>query len=107
MHPRKIAINALKDEGEAEKVLKWLIAEINTAWKRRGEIEPRFEGLLRPGILERNVAMARGRTAKVRDLSLDPQIAQLGIALDDAANVSVELADGVRLGEGRAAWAAK
>jgi hypothetical protein len=26
---RKIAINALKDEGEAEKILKWLITELN------------------------------------------------------------------------------
>jgi ArsR family metal-binding transcriptional regulator len=52
LHPRKIAINALKDEGEAEKILKWLIAEINTAWERRAEIEPCFQGLPRPGILE-------------------------------------------------------
>jgi len=52
LHPRKIAINALKNEGEAEKILKWLMAEINTAWERRGEIEPCFEGLPRPGILE-------------------------------------------------------
>ena len=52
LHPHKIAINALKDEDEAQKILKWLITEINTAWERRGEIEPCFEGLPRPGILE-------------------------------------------------------
>ena len=52
LHPRKIAINALKDEAEAEKILQWLMVEINTAWKRRHEIQPRFEGLPRPGILE-------------------------------------------------------
>ena len=52
LHPRKIAINALKDEDEAEKILQWLIAEINTAWERRGDIQPSFEGLPRPGILE-------------------------------------------------------
>jgi ArsR family metal-binding transcriptional regulator len=52
LHPRKIAINALKDKDEAEKILRWLMAEINTAWERRNEIEPRFEGLPRPGILE-------------------------------------------------------
>jgi ArsR family metal-binding transcriptional regulator len=33
-------------------LLRWLMAEINTAWERRNEIEPRFEGLPRPGILE-------------------------------------------------------
>ena len=32
--------------------MKWLIAEINTAWERRDEIVPCFEGLPRPGILE-------------------------------------------------------
>ena len=52
LHPRKIAINALKDEDEAEKILKWLVAEINTVWEQRGQIEPSFEGLPRPGILE-------------------------------------------------------
>lgn len=52
LHPRKIAINALKDESEAEKILQWLKAEINAAWARRDEIQPSFEGLPRPCILE-------------------------------------------------------
>ena len=52
LHSRKIAINALKDEGEAEKILKWLIAEINSAWERRDEIAPCFQRLPRPGMLE-------------------------------------------------------
>jgi ArsR family metal-binding transcriptional regulator len=29
VHPNKIAINALKDEGEADKVLEWLKLQIN------------------------------------------------------------------------------
>ena len=52
LHARKIAINALRDEDEAEKILQWLMAEINTAWQGRDGIEPSFEGLPRPGILE-------------------------------------------------------
>ncbi len=52
LHARKIAINALKDEAEAEKILQWLIAEINAAWEGRDGIQPSFEGLPRPGILE-------------------------------------------------------
>ena len=52
LHPRRIAINALKDEDEAEKILRWLKAEINTTWEERDAIEPSFEGLPRPGILE-------------------------------------------------------
>ena len=52
LHARKIAINALQDENEAEKILQWLIAEINAAWEGRDKIQPSFEGLPRPGILK-------------------------------------------------------
>ena len=52
LHARKIAINALKDEAEAEKILQWLMAELNAAWAGRDGIQPSFEGLPRPGILE-------------------------------------------------------
>ena len=52
LHPRQIAINALKDDDEAEKILQWLMAEINAAWEARDAIQPSFEGLPRPGILE-------------------------------------------------------
>ena len=45
LHPQKIAINALKDENEAEKILQWLVKEINAAWERRCEIQPCFERL--------------------------------------------------------------
>ncbi len=52
VHPRKIAINALRDEQEADKILEWLKGEINEAWERRPEIEPCFEGRPRPRIIE-------------------------------------------------------
>ena len=52
VHPREIAINALKDEEEAEKILEWLKREINDAWSKRSEIEPRYEGAPKPKILE-------------------------------------------------------
>jgi len=52
VHPRLIAVNALKDEQEAEKILEWLKREINEAWDRRKEIEPRYEGAPKPKILE-------------------------------------------------------
>ncbi len=52
LHPRQIAINALKDEDEAEKILRWLQTEINATWEARDGIQPTFEGLPRPGILE-------------------------------------------------------
>ncbi len=52
LHARKIAINALQDEEEATKILKWLSSEINAAWEKRHEIQPRFKGMPRPNIPE-------------------------------------------------------
>lgn len=52
LHPRKIAINALKDGEEAGKILRWLQKEINDAWERRREIEPCLTAAPRPRILE-------------------------------------------------------
>lgn len=52
VHGRKIAINALKDEDEADKILAWLQREINAAWKNRNEIEPSYEGAPKPKLVE-------------------------------------------------------
>jgi ArsR family metal-binding transcriptional regulator len=52
VHPREIAVNALKDEEEADKILEWLKREINEAWEKRTEIEPRYVGSPKPKILE-------------------------------------------------------
>jgi len=52
LHPREIAVNALRDAEEAAKILAWLQREINEAWERRHEIEPSHKGAPRPMILE-------------------------------------------------------
>ncbi len=52
VHPKKIAINALKDEAEAKKIVERLKREINSAWDNRGNIEPIYESALRPAITE-------------------------------------------------------
>lgn len=52
VHSRKIAINALKNEAEARKIVEWLRREINDVWKRRTEIEPSYKGLPRPQLIE-------------------------------------------------------
>jgi ArsR family metal-binding transcriptional regulator len=52
VHGRKIAINALKDEAEAHKIVQWLQREINDAWKNRECIEPSCKGAPRPQLLE-------------------------------------------------------
>jgi ArsR family metal-binding transcriptional regulator len=52
IHPRKIAVNALRDGDEAEKIVAWLQREINEAWQRRAEIEPSTESRRQPVLLE-------------------------------------------------------
>ena len=52
LHARKIAINAIQDDREAAKILKWLTTEINMAWEKRREIRPSFRGLPKPNIPE-------------------------------------------------------
>ena len=47
-----IAVNALKDENEAEKIIEWMKREINAAWEKRDKIEPCYEGMPRPKIIE-------------------------------------------------------
>jgi ArsR family metal-binding transcriptional regulator len=52
VHARKIAVNALKDEDEAGKILEWLKREINDAWENREKIEPKYEGTPKPRVFE-------------------------------------------------------
>jgi ArsR family metal-binding transcriptional regulator len=50
VHPRLIAINALRDEAEADKILEWLKREINQAWEKRDSIDPSYIGMPRPQV---------------------------------------------------------
>lgn len=52
LHGREIAVNALRDEAEADKILEWLKREINQAWENRAAIAPRTEGEPKPQVLE-------------------------------------------------------
>jgi len=52
VHPKAIAVNALRDEEEANKVLEWLKEQINNIWERRHEIQPKFEAAKKPNIVE-------------------------------------------------------
>ncbi len=49
---REIAVNALKDEDEADKILTWLKNEINQAWDDRENIEPSTKGAAQPQVME-------------------------------------------------------
>ena len=52
VHPREIAVNALRDEEEADRILEWLKREINDVWENRDKITPVYEGAPKPRILE-------------------------------------------------------
>jgi ArsR family metal-binding transcriptional regulator len=52
VHGRKIAVNALKDEAEARKIVEWLKREINEAWAERDQIVPSTKTAPRPQLIE-------------------------------------------------------
>ena len=52
VHGNKIAVNALKNENEACKIVEWLKCEINDVWEKRDSITPRFEGMPRPQLIQ-------------------------------------------------------
>jgi ArsR family metal-binding transcriptional regulator len=52
IHSQKIAVNALNDAEEAEKIVAWLQREINETWERRSEIAPSTESMRQPVLLE-------------------------------------------------------
>ncbi len=52
VYPRQIAINALNDEAEADKVLEWLKTQINETWGKRSEITPTHRVLPKPQPIE-------------------------------------------------------
>jgi ArsR family metal-binding transcriptional regulator len=52
VYPKKIAINALKDEDEADRLLEWLKTQINDAWEKRADIEPSYGVAPKPQPIE-------------------------------------------------------
>jgi ArsR family metal-binding transcriptional regulator len=52
IYPKKIAINALRDGEEAEKIVAWLQREINETWEKQHKIEPSIERMQQPALIE-------------------------------------------------------
>lgn len=52
VHGTKIAINALKDEAEADRILEWLQREINETWANHENIQPSYKGAPKPKLIE-------------------------------------------------------
>jgi ArsR family metal-binding transcriptional regulator len=48
----EIAINALKDIDEANKVIRWLVDEINNTWENKDSIEPSYTSSPKPKIID-------------------------------------------------------
>jgi len=49
---REIAVNAMEDEQEADRILEWLKKEINQAWENRASITPCYTGRTKPILME-------------------------------------------------------
>ncbi len=49
---REIAVNALADETEADRILAWLKDEINQVWKNRSAITPSYAGKSKPKVID-------------------------------------------------------
>ncbi|MFC1885667.1 (Fe-S)-binding protein [Thermodesulfobacteriota bacterium] len=52
VHGQTIAVNALKNEEEAHKIVEWILREIDEVWENRHNIEPKYEGLPKPNLME-------------------------------------------------------
>lgn len=52
LQPKKIAINALKNSEQADKILEWLKREINEVWERRNDITPSYSVAPKPQLIE-------------------------------------------------------
>jgi ArsR family metal-binding transcriptional regulator len=49
---KEIAVNALADEDEADRILEWLKTEINQVWENRATISPCYSGKIKPKLIE-------------------------------------------------------
>ncbi len=52
LHPKEIAITAIQDKEEAEKILEWLKKEINETWEKRDQITPLYETPPKPEVIK-------------------------------------------------------
>ncbi len=52
LYSDRIAINALINAEEADKILSWLQKEINETWEKRDQIQPSYESAPQPQIME-------------------------------------------------------
>ncbi|MBI9089404.1 MAG: Fe-S cluster protein [Desulfobacterium sp.] len=93
VHGKKIAVNALKDEEEAAKIVQWLKNEINQAWEERDTIEPCYTGMPRPGIVEILKRLPKTNCRECREptcLVFATRIAEGARGIDDCSQLKEE-----------------
>ena len=93
VHGQKIAINALKDEDEADKILNWLQREINSAWDSRGDIAPSYTGMQAPNIVEILKLLPKtncGDCNEATCLVFSTRVAEGVKTAEDCSQISVE-----------------
>jgi ArsR family metal-binding transcriptional regulator len=104
VHPRLIAVNALGDEEEAEKILAWLRREINQTWEERATIAPSTESQPRPQLLEILKILPRSNCKKCGRptcMVFAAQAAEGGLGAKDCPELSAERAQALNAYLGR------
>jgi ArsR family metal-binding transcriptional regulator len=86
VHGGHIAVNALRDIDEANRVVAWLISEINDVWQRRAEITPRTDAPAPPRVLDTLRQLPRTNCADcgvATCLAFAVQVAEGGRTVED------------------------
>jgi ArsR family metal-binding transcriptional regulator len=89
---REIAINALEDEDEADRVLKWLKDQINEAWANHESITPQYEGRKKPKLIEILKLLPKTNCKKCGRLTcmvFAAQVAEGGLGPEHCPDLSV------------------
>ncbi len=90
LHPRLIAINALKDQAEADKILSWLQGEINRVWQERDHIQPSHTVRPRPQVFEILKLLPKSNCRKCGQptcMVFATQVAEGGRGVDDCPEI--------------------
>lgn len=90
---REIAVNALKDEAEADRILEWLRTEINQAWENRETITPCYTGKTEPQVMEILRLLPKTNCKKCGRptcMAFAAQVAEGGRGADDCPELAPE-----------------
>jgi ArsR family metal-binding transcriptional regulator len=90
---REIAVNALEDEEEADRILLWLKDQINEAWTNRENIIPKYEGRGKPKLIDILKLLPRTNCKKCGRptcMVFAVQMVELGLGPEDCPDLPVD-----------------